>query len=84
MERSKIRDVVIRQFRANVYMPEGVELDTSRGMLELGASSLDAVEIAYASMRELKIELPKAEIAKLRSIDDLVDVLHGKASGSAG
>jgi acyl carrier protein len=54
--------------------PAGVE--TSKSMKELGASSLDLVEIVSLSMRELKVKVPRSELAKLNNIGGLVDLLY--------
>lgn len=50
-------------------------IDTSRSMKELGANSLDIVEVVSCSMRELKVKVPRAELSKLTNIDGLVDLL---------
>lgn len=45
-------------------------------MKDLGASSLDIVEIVSCSMRELRVRVPRAELSKLTDIGGLVDLLH--------
>jgi len=45
-------------------------------MKDLGASSLDIVEIVSCSMRELRVRVPRAELSKLTNIGGLVDLLH--------
>jgi acyl carrier protein len=45
-------------------------------MKELGASSLDIVEVVSCSMRELRVRVPRDELAKLRDVGGLVDLLH--------
>ncbi len=57
--------------------PEGI--DTSRSMKELGANSIDIVEVVSSSMRELRIRIPRAELDTLKNVDDLVSLLHSKA-----
>jgi len=78
MERSEILDVVMRQVAANTHLPEGTTIDPSRSMLEQGIQSLDAVEITHGVVRALKVEMPVAEMTRLRTIDQLVDLLHRK------
>lgn len=51
-------------------------IDTSQSMKDLGANSLDIVEVVSRTMRELKIKVPRAELSKLENIDGLVDLLH--------
>jgi acyl carrier protein len=68
---------VVRKYLANAV--EGVDaaaIDPSRSMKDFGANSLDIVEVVSASMRELKIKIPRAELSKLTNIDGLVDLLH--------
>lgn len=58
--------------------PEGV--DPAKSMKDLGANSLDIVEVVSSSMRELKVKIPRAELAKLTNVDQLVDLLLKTAS----
>jgi len=52
------------------------DIDPAKSMKDLGASSLDLVEIVSLSMRELKVKVPRSELAKLTNIDALVDLLY--------
>ena len=54
--------------------PNLVSRDVS--MKELGASSLDMVEVVSCSMRELRVRVPRAELSKVRNIGGLVDLLE--------
>ena len=45
-------------------------------MKDLGINSLDIVEVVSASMRELKVKVPRSELSKLTNIDGLVDMLY--------
>jgi acyl carrier protein len=60
-------------------------IDTAQSMKDLGANSLDIVEVVSRTMRELKIKVPRAELAKLSNIDGLVDLLYdvSRAQGRA-
>lgn len=51
-------------------------LDPSLSMVDHGADSLDIVEVVSASMRELRIKVPRSELANIRNMDGLVDLLH--------
>ncbi len=61
--------------------PEAV--DTQKSMKELGANSLDIVEVVSTSMRELRIKIPRSELARLTNIDGLVDLLVRTAGETA-
>ena len=54
--------------------PEAI--DPSLSMRDLGADSLDMVEVVSASMRELKVKVPRTELSKLDNIGALVDLLY--------
>ncbi len=54
--------------------PEAVTREAS--MKDLGASSLDIVEVVSCSMRQLRVRVPRAELTKLTNIGGLVDLLH--------
>ncbi|MEO8551682.1 MAG: phosphopantetheine-binding protein [Kofleriaceae bacterium] len=56
------------------------QVDPTKSMKELGANSLDIVEIVSVSMRELKVKVPRAELSKLTNIGGLVDLLHQVAN----
>lgn len=53
--------------------PESIE--AKKSMMDDGANSLDMVEIVSRSMRELKIKVPRSELANLKDIDGLVALL---------
>jgi acyl carrier protein len=55
---------------------EDTEIKAEQSMKDLGANSLDIVEIVSCSMRELKVKVPRSELSKLEDIGALVDLLH--------
>lgn len=61
--------------------PAVVTRDVS--MKELGASSLDMVEVVSCAMRELRVRVPRAELSKVRNIGGLVDLLDQAATTTA-
>ncbi len=74
MTRNDILQVVIKHLSLNADVDAGA-VDPSKSMAEHGASSLDIVEVVGASMRELGVSIPRTELANLRNIDALVDLL---------
>jgi acyl carrier protein len=62
---------------------EESRIDPSMSMKELGATSLDIVEIVSTSMRELKVKVPRNELSKLANIGGLVELLHTAATAPA-
>ncbi|MCW5698130.1 MAG: KR domain-containing protein [Bauldia sp.] len=51
-----------------------------RSMAELGATSIDRVEVATLAMESLGLRIPNGELASVNSIGDLIDVLHRHAA----
>ena len=74
MDRQTVLNVVVKHIKQNVDGLEETEIDPSLSMADYGASSLDIVEIASAAMRELKIKVPRTELAKVHNIGQLVDL----------
>jgi acyl carrier protein len=54
-------------------------IDATKSMKDFGANSLDIVEVVSASMRELRVKVPRAELHGLVDIQGLVDALHDAA-----
>lgn len=79
--RQQVLDVVLHHLRETVEELEDVEIDPARSMKDLGANSLDMVEVVSCSMRELKVKIPRSELNTLENIDQLVDLLHRTATG---
>ena len=80
MTRDEILEVVIENLKDNVDDLEDVEIDPSKSMADYGAASLDIVEVVSATMRQLRLRVPRTELAELRNIDDLVDLLYAKSN----
>ena len=76
MEREEIASVVRKQLVDVVGDLKICDIDMSLSMKDLGATSLDIVEVVSLSMRELKVKVPRAELGKLTNIDGLVDLLY--------
>jgi acyl carrier protein len=74
MNREQILNAVIKNMKLNIDGLEDQEIDPSKSLAEYGASSLDIVEIVSSSMRELKIKVPRTELANLKNISELVDL----------
>lgn len=68
----KVKDIIVEQL--------GVEADkvTSNAKFidDLGADSLDTVELVMAFEEEFGIDVPDNEAEKLRSVEDVVAYIH--------
>ena len=76
MTREQILTVVKKHLLATVDELEESQIDPSRSMKELGANSLDIVEVVSLTMRELRIKVPRSELNRLTNMDGLVDLLY--------
>jgi acyl carrier protein len=74
--REAIHAVVAKHLANAVEGLDASTIEGARTMKEYGANSLDIVEVVSASMRELKVKVPRSELNKLSNIDGLVDLLH--------
>ncbi|HLQ77789.1 MAG TPA: phosphopantetheine-binding protein [Terriglobia bacterium] len=76
MEREAVAAVVKKHLMEIVPDIKEADLDMARSMKDLGANSLDIVEVVSCAMRELKVKVPRSELSKLTNMDGLVDLLH--------
>ena len=67
-----VRDVVVEQLSVS---PDQVKLD-SKIIEDLGADSLDVVELVMALEEKFGIEIPDSESEKLVSIKDVVEYIE--------
>ena len=80
MTREHVMTVVKKHLLEAVDGLDATAIEPTRSMKDLGANSLDIVEVVSRSMRELKVKVPRSELAKLTNIEGLVDTLHRAAS----
>ena len=83
MTKEHVFAVVKKHLLQTIDGLDEAEIGLERSMKDLGANSLDIVEIVSVSMRELKVKVPRAELSKLTNIGGLVDLLHDVAMTAA-
>ena len=70
----KVKDIIVEEL--------GVERDKLTAeasfMEDLGADSLDTVELVMAFEKEFDIDIPDEEAEKLRTVGDAMSYLHQK------
>lgn len=70
----KVIDIIVEEL--------GVERDKvnkdASFMEDLGADSLDTVELVMAFEKEFDVDIPDEEAEKLRTVGDALDYLHQK------
>ena len=76
MTREHVMTVVKKHLMEAVDGLDAAAIEPTRSMKDLGANSLDIVEVVSRSMRELKVKVPRSELAKLTNIEGLVDTLY--------
>ena len=72
----KVTEIIVEQLgvSADQVKPESNLID------DLGADSLDAVELVMAVEEEFGIEVPDEEAEKLRSVGDIISHVEGGQS----
>lgn len=68
--------IVLRHLHDLVPGTVDQDLDPNAPLKELGADSLDLVDVASRSMQELGVRIQRSEIGRIRTLADLVGVLH--------
>lgn len=73
MTKEEVVEVVKRNIVENLDDIELDGIDITKSMKDYGANSLDMIEVVSCSMRELKIKIPRAELADIENIEQLTD-----------
>jgi polyketide biosynthesis acyl carrier protein len=76
MDRQEILNIVIKHLSANVDGMDPARVDPAKSMADYDASSLDIIEIVSATMRELKISIPRTEFSGIQNINQLTDLFY--------
>jgi acyl carrier protein len=82
MSRDEILALVIRHVADTMDDLSAADIDPDRSLTELGLTSLDAVEVVTRSQRALQVKVPRSQLRKARTVNQLVDVLC-HAAGTA-
>jgi len=73
--KEKVIDVVKENLMDNLEDLDEDDIGLEKSMKDLGANSLDIVEVVSSSMRQLKVKVPRSELSKLTNMNELVDLL---------
>jgi len=71
---AKVRDIIVEQLGVN---PDQVSTDASF-VDDLGADSLDTVELVMALEEEFDLEIPDEEAEKIARVSDAVNFIESK------
>ncbi len=83
MDSQEILNIVVKHLSANVGGMDPAHVDTSKSMTDHDTSSLDIVEVVSATMRELKISIPRTEFAGIQNINQLTDLFYRVGNSGA-
>lgn len=76
MDREKLFDSVKSSLRRVVPELKDVEITEDHSMANLGADSLQIIEVVSRSMKETRIKVPRAELAGAQNIKGLLDLFE--------
>jgi acyl carrier protein len=82
MSREQIFAVVRRHIEQIVDKVPADAIREDVSMRELGADSLQVVEVVSRSMKELRLKVPRTELSRARNLGDLVDLFERAANGA--
>ena len=83
MTRQAMFEVVKTKIREIVDGTSDLEIREDLSMRDLGADSLEIVEVVSRSMKELKIKVPRTELSGARNLKELLDLFEKSAAPSA-
>jgi acyl carrier protein len=69
----KVKDIIVEQLGVN---PEQVT-PTASFIEDLGADSLDIVELVMAFEEEFSVEVPDEDAEKLQTVGDVINYING-------
>ena len=75
MTKDKVINIIKKYILENLEDIEEKDIDTSKSMKEVGADSLDIIEVVSCSMRELNVKIPRTELSDINTIEELADKL---------
>jgi acyl carrier protein len=86
-EKRLTREEMFAVVKSNIHeIIEGakeVEIKEADSMRDLGADSLEIVEVVSRSMKALKIKVPRGELSRAQNLKDLLDLFERCATATA-
>jgi acyl carrier protein len=76
----KVKDIIVEQLGVN---PEQVTPQASF-IEDLGADSLDIVELVMAFEEEFSVEVPDEDAEKLQTVGDVINYIKERAKAQSG
>lgn len=80
MDRQQLRDIVIAQLKSIAPEVDGEQLVASQPLREqVDLDSMDWLNFLIGLHKQLAVEIPEADYAQLRTLDDLLDYLAARS-----
>jgi polyketide biosynthesis acyl carrier protein len=77
--RQEVFDLVIEHVRNVLPDLDGVDVQPTDSLRDLGANSMDRAEIVMSVMDALSLSIPRVELFGPKNVGELVDLLHAKS-----
>lgn len=81
MNKSEIFDIVKSKIVEVLPELENREIKITQSLKDLGANSVDRVEISQYSMEALGLKIPRTELGGIENIENLVDLFGAHLNG---
>jgi acyl carrier protein len=75
-------DALMKNLREAVPDLKNVEVLPTQSMIEVGAKSLDVVDVVSTTMRQLKVKIAREDLVKIKTVGALVAALHAAQAGT--
>jgi acyl carrier protein len=82
MSREEMFQVVKGNIREIVEGAKDVEIREDQSMRDLGADSLEIVEVVSRSMKQLRIKVPRTQLSGATNLKDLLDLFEKSAAAN--
>lgn len=79
MDRSQLLDALKANIHTIVGRVQDPDIVEHKSMKDLGADSLEMVEVVSRTMKQFKIRVPRTELTKAQNIGQLLDLLERHA-----
>ena len=80
MTREEMFAVVKANMQEIIETAKGRDILETDSMRDIGADSLEIVEVVSRSMKQLRIKVPRTELTKAENLKDLLDLFERSAA----
>ena len=84
MTREEMFEVVKANIQKIVEAAKGKPITEETSMRDLGADSLEIIEVVSRSMKELKIKVLRTELSTAKNLKDLLDLFEQASAQRVG